>query len=152
MNKELIEALKKNEKPFGKMTAEMKEAMFEIGIPHFQRYMYLNAWHGNLNSFASELTYRLRPDYEMEPEIMENVVFKVGKKLMTNITFNKRTTLSEAVDHPDFIGFRYGTGIILPYPVCYDVDGESTYQDSVHPDEAEYKVIHATHVLFKRSK
>ena len=70
----IIEQLKQNEKPFGLMTAEVQLNMRAIHSQKEGRVSYFDGEHwgvktGGLN-FDTQKTYRLRPDYEEQPEVV----------------------------------------------------------------------------------
>ena len=78
MSNELIEALKKNQKPFGLMSAEMQAKAEDIDRKMFYRWANAGssgAWcvdDLNIVNFPDPGTaYRLRSDYKEEPEIVE---------------------------------------------------------------------------------
>ncbi len=73
----IIQQLKDNKEPFGLMSAEMQEKAREIGAKsEYFGCLATNkeeeCWAGGIRGrFVFGLTYRLRPDYEDEPEIVE---------------------------------------------------------------------------------
>jgi len=75
-DKEIIQALKDNEKPFGLMTAEMQEEAVVIGTDpaNMKQFLWWNpnfGWKENTEvNFVRGHIYRLRHDYEApEPEV-----------------------------------------------------------------------------------
>lgn len=75
---DIIKALKDNCKPFGLMPEEMQAKAQDIGQQEFKMYMKDGTWStcGGYDNFGSKIvtdqTYRLRPDYEEKPEIVES--------------------------------------------------------------------------------
>ena len=159
--KNLIEQLKDNEKPFGLMSEEMQEKAREIGQPEFEMYMKDDTWIrcGGCNNFHSkkvtDQTYRLRPDYAEKPEIVECEIF--GKQ--GHLHFipppqaenTVRHSLHQACDHPDFIGFKFEDGGICIMPIKY---GKLSSMQALGytAEELAEQVLHATHVLFRKTK
>ena len=65
---ELIERLKSNEKPFGLLSKEEQECFNEIGMKNCEIYRY-SKWNQAVhNIFHTDSTYRIKPDYQPEPE------------------------------------------------------------------------------------
>jgi len=137
---DLIQQLKENEKPFGLMSAEMQEKAREIGLSgNFEN------WSGN---FIIGFTYRLRPDYEEKPEIVECEIYEENTRLYFRLDGSvpsSDTSVEYAVSYPDFIGFKFEDGVILPYPVKY---GDAQIQNIYGLRGGT--IYHATHVLFRR--
>ncbi len=68
----IIQQLKDNEKPFGRMSEEMQEKAEKIKIVNFVVFNDLCSFVGHAHvRFYYNQTYRLRADYENEPEIVE---------------------------------------------------------------------------------
>jgi len=70
-----------NEKPFGLMSKEMQDKANDIEVGAFQIYNCLPqpkaAWETVLNGrFQLGNVYRLRPDYEQEPEVVKHLNMK----------------------------------------------------------------------------
>ena len=108
MNKDLIEALKKNERPFRLMSLEMRQKAKEIGKEMFEVYGG-NGWHKAIDAnWMAIQAYRLHPDYQEQPEIVECVIgmSRDGQCLVCS-HHGSTLGISCAPDHPDFIGFKY---------------------------------------------
>jgi len=175
MNKQLIEALKKNEKPFGLMTGEMQAKARYIGMGEFERFTTLYKWNrcGDAHNFSrvEECTYRLRPDYEQEPEVVECEVdtstelftYAHPSKPDAQFTFSyalcsyahpskpdAQFTFSYALCCPGFIGFKYEDDP-HGYPDCRRYKDPRTGQIYCFWAKGR-EVLTPTHVLFKRSK
>jgi hypothetical protein len=83
MNKELIERMKQNRVPYGLLMPEERDSL----IFNFN-YVEIFIWDKDKGcywapacSFQEQYTYRIRPDYQPEPEvkaIASNTIIKVG--------------------------------------------------------------------------
>ncbi len=104
----IIEQLKDNEKPFGRMSEEMQEKAKDIGKNNnFQRWVCLNNWStAGDDVFIVGSTYRLRDDYEEEPEIEEVGIRNVAGDLIYKYGGVGRRYLDMVFRDPDFIGFK----------------------------------------------
>ena len=165
----IIEQLKKNEKPFGLMSEEMQEKAVELGFHgNFQLY----SGYGSDGGFGAiidnpkygynrKLTYRLRPDYAEEPEIVECEIY-VGESIRPGFgldvyDFGIDRELSIALIPNGYkrIGFKFEDGSVMGSPVKYSVPGMTSkgyyasYEDLATNQALEH---HATYVLFRRSK
>jgi len=71
MNKDLIEKLKKNEMPFGLLTKEEQKCLKEVGKEYCQ-YFDGSKWNSRGGTlFILDATYRIKPDYQPEPEYID---------------------------------------------------------------------------------
>jgi len=71
MNKDLIEKLKKNEMPFCLLTKEEQKCLKEVGKEYCQ-YFDGSKWNSRGGTlFILDATYRIKPDYQSEPEYEE---------------------------------------------------------------------------------
>lgn len=114
-SKDIIEQLKKNEKPFGLMSEEMRKKAVEIGRSEFQCYMQHGVWlkcfieKGEEDEWRPGITYRLRDTYEEpEPEIREMEISANMSNCLCmyndeGMSFGSIATVHE---RPDFIGFE----------------------------------------------
>ncbi len=72
---DVIQQLKENCRPFGLMSEEMQEKAKEMDKKDgdkFQRWQGVwNFNHAKGGGFSTQSAYRLRPDYQEEPEIVE---------------------------------------------------------------------------------
>ncbi len=161
MAKNILEQLMENEKPFGLMSAEMQEKAREIGakIEHFGCLATdkdEECWTGGIRGrFVFGLTYRLRPDYEEEPEIVAIEIY-LCPPLKNYFVYDKGAnfaaqTLCNAVNDPDFIGFKFESGQVELSPIVFK-SGCSTKSICQFRDLADLTVLHATHVLFRQKK
>ncbi len=166
MAKNILEQLKQNEKPFGLMSAEMQEKMIEIGKQNLDCFWPQNGGTWNAAYTTDEIycgtdTYRLRPDYEEEPEIVECELY--NKESQTRgcyikaYDFGNKTGLGLA-QYPDGykrIGFKFKDGTVMGTPVKYSVPGMTSkgyyasYEDLKTSQALEH---HAIAVLFRRPK
>ncbi len=162
----VIQQLKDNEKPFGLMSDEMQAKMRHIGKHGCERFFARgNGMWGEIDMtsrvFLHDTTYRLRPDYADVPEIVECEIVTVNGILGCNYGFGDRpqgpkTCLSDCPSMPDFIGFKYESGMVRSDTIAYLP--RDNYEGIHHRTEikglisGEFTVLHATHVLFRRSK
>lgn len=157
----ILQQLKDNEKPFGLMSEEMQENIVELGKPWLELFspenggIWLAADTTN-NMFCGTGTYRLRPDYAEEPEIVECVIHDtpLGNRVYTG-DGETEIGIQAAARRRNFIGFKFEDGSWHDQsikPVGPDGklwSGNITVDDIV---SGRVKVLHATHVLFRRSK
>ena len=187
MNQKLIEALKKNEKPFILLPKEIREFIKSHGK---EALICIQAGSKPDNiewgmSGAEETVgsydeceylydvYRLRPDYEPEPEIREceireceirecEIYESDGQDGLKVLCYDyspdsKEWRLETACKHPNFIGFKFESGAVQSTPVRYNVtyikgnvlDDRKGYERLINGNSKE---CHATHVLFRRAK
>jgi len=156
----VIQQLKKNEKPFGLMSEEMQVKAREIGQPEFEMYMKDDTWMtcGHCNNFGSkkvtDQTYHLRPDYEEEPEIVECEIFEDSNCLgFDGCKGIQGTEIANAVNHPDNIGFKFEDGTWYDHPIKPVSKGSSAPIHNIDTDDiisGRAEVLHATHVLFRQ--
>ena len=153
----LIQQLKDNEKPFGLMSEEMQEKAKEMPWKHFQVWGYVGSedkWiMPGSDTFRSHFTYRLRPDYEDDLEIVEcEIITDQGK--MWYMQGCLRHKLHRAINDPDFVGFKFKDGTVAAAPFRPMLIPTSPRGSSIPFDEtkANEDYMHATHVLFRRKK
>ena len=155
---DIIQQLKAYDKPFGLMSEEMKQKAREINAG-FELYKGKQKWEacGIACDFSDDAIYRLRPGYEEKPEIVECEIYE---GYIGHLTYSRgdtfiACTITCASRDPDFIGFKFGDlKQVINKAVGYshnDVD----IQPFVQYDDlksGKYKVLHATHVLFRGQK
>jgi hypothetical protein len=160
--KDIIQALKENEKPFGLMSAEMQEAIqkqYEADVGSIECIEHFSNWVrcGSINPKENQhLTYRLRPDYEPEPEVVKCPIREPDS---CNMMWFDVTSLGEAkadshtmdfcscTMHKDFIGFLYEDGTVIPMPRKYSGEGAVKMLPGWNEN---LKVLTPTHVLFRK--
>ncbi len=153
----IIQLLKDNEKPFGLMSTEMQEKAEKIRIVNFVVFNDLCSFVGHAHvRFYYNQTYRLRADYEDEPEIVEYKITIGGSTAwMGKLVYTDERVLEqgicEACADPDFLGFKFESGQVELTPIVFKSDC-STKSICQFRDLAELKVLHATAVLFRREK
>jgi hypothetical protein len=154
---DLIKALKQNEKPYGLMSWEMQEGISgRRDNSDIEYYTDAGEWkpvneHGI--PAVCDATYRLRPDYEEKPEIVEMEVFMSETCLKYKASDNCQWSLSYAINKPDFIGFKYEDGNIYPQPVMYSENGGLHFISQIESFISGKDIANRpTHVLFQRSK
>ena len=113
MAKLILELLKTNRYAFGLMSAEMQEKAREIGAKseHFGCLATdkdEECWTGGIRGrFVFGLTYRLRPDYEEEPEIVECEIYTdCHSNLVYDGNGATETYIHTACRRVNFIGFN----------------------------------------------
>ncbi len=144
--KDIIKALKENKKPFGLMSEELRHAMVCDFIKDDIEYYQGPAWVGKdedkgFGGFALDKTYRLRADYtEDEYELCE--ITELGENLVFNYN-GRHWSITEAFQFARFDGFRFQD--------IYDDEPqkEPWLRLDKHHD-GNYKMTHATHVVFKK--
>lgn len=155
MAKNMLEQLKQNEKPFGLMSAEMQEKAREIGKPFFL-FWDGDKWtaRGVCAVFGDEYAYCLRADYKDEPKIVECAIFASGVQLMYAGPSGP-TGIHKACKDPDFIGFKFEDGSWYEVPIKPVNRSDSLPGRNITLDDivsGSIRVLHATHVLFRRPK
>ena len=159
----IIDQLKTNEKPFGLMSEEMQEKAREIGWASFWVYTEFGqmkmelppVWGKHPKRFEWDHAFRLRPDYEDEPEIVECEIVEYeildGEHGRMAKTGDGLIPIHEAFSQPDCIGFKFEDGMVAPVSIYYRDAGGGAYCKAATGLE-ELTVLHATHVLFRRRK
>jgi len=159
---DLIKALKENEKPFGLMSEEMQDKAKKIGKDtKFERF-YASQWNVvNGELFSTNATYRLHPDYEEKPEIVEcevkppdtaNMMWVDTSPLAERNAGSNTMDFCSCTMHPDFIGFKYEDGSIQSVPRSFKGERDGEIWGSVLSSEklSDFKVLTPTHVVFKK--
>ena len=153
----LIQQLKENEKPFGLMSEEMKKKAMELDIADFQYYTSDRNWEAYpAGDFYHDQACRLRPDYEDEPEIEECEIkdTALGNRVYTG-DGESEIGIQAACRRINFSGFKFEDGGWYDAPIKpVGPDGKLwsgniTVEDIV---SGRVKILHATHVLFRRKK
>ncbi len=158
-----IEQLKDNRYSYGMWTEpecygpelgkEMQEKAEEIGKDG--NFLYWNgrefeAVYGDI--FFPAETYRLRPDYEEEPSIVECEITDTadGYRVYSG-DGDKGMGIHAVYRRSNFIGFKFEDGTVRPVPVTYlRKDGHK--DSSSHITCTDDTVLHATHVVFRGQK
>ena len=158
--KEQIQALKDNEKPFGLMSEELQEQAEKLREIKNKCSMEVYTEHGwvpwaNLNTMAGCATYRLRPDYEEEPEIERCEVLPQQYETEP-IKFRGPagpTCLHKAPSRQGFIGYEYEDGNVYPQPVMYNESGGFHFITTLRDINGGKDIsVRPTHVLLRRQK
>ena len=156
MDKELLEQMKTNEKPFGLMSKELHGAFKSLPKDAKVRAYNVKGWSDYDGSSEWDyscvgVAFQLHPDYQPDPEIVECEIYEA------NGCWNYKYDLSirsahVAHNHTNFIGFRICDDIIPSFEPAYrhKVHNDGLVDripfDSVH----EYEVVWPTHVLFRK--
>lgn len=131
----LIEQLKHNEKPYGLNSKKEQECFEEVGRENCLVYCFGN-FEKITADFNTDLTYRIKPDYQPSPQ-MERCEVSVGLKGIFYQRNDYYKDLHEAFSSPDLMYFEYE-------------DGEKTiFPRSKIGDEP---ALIPKYVVFKRSK
>lgn len=163
MNSDIIEALKNNEKPFCKM-----ENKTQVKLADFWKTRHIEVldeggdWSKiseyEYDSPALHITYRLRPDYQKEPEIEAWPVFEHQGDLRFKRNLADMSDMGFCIDmagrNPDFTGYLYEDGFICTESRRY-LDSRGTTSVLATLEELEkgkLKVLTPTHVLFRKEK
>ncbi len=152
----VIQQLKENQRPFGLMSEEMREKAREMcRSEDLQEYTCNKRWERHLKGYVlrESTTYRLRPDYKKEPEIIEFEILDGELGLMAK-TGDGLIFIHEAISQQGFIGFKFEDGCIRPVPVVYTPRNAAITccWDVKAGNMTAYTVLHATAVLFRRPK
>ncbi len=162
----LIQQLKDNEKPFGRMSEEMQNKATAIGIhSNFRLYCgpHRDSWGGIILAdsafFKTSETYRLRLNYEEKPEIVECEIYKARRGRFDVYVYDfgeDEENLLSAIPHGyEQIGFKFdGIKQIINKAVGYSHNGIDILPFVDYDDlkSGRWAVLHATHVLFRRQK
>lgn len=150
----ILQQLKDNEKPFGLMSEEMQREIVRHKFKgHRQVYSCGGQWetHDPDTSLNVDDTYRLRADYEDEPEMVECEIELFKNELMYLSVSGVWTKVSHAPNKPDFIGFKFESGQVEFSSIVFK-SSCSTKSICQFRDLADLEIVHATHVLFRRKK
>ncbi len=157
----VIKLLKDNEKPFGLMSEEMQAKMRDVDAAAFQRFSARDngTWcdHDMTDRvFLYDVPYRLRPDYEDEPEIVECEIYSArdGNVYIDVYDFEDEEEIRLDVIPVGYkrIGFKFEDGNMSASPVRYRNRSGAIWHTVPLEDVADFEVLHATHVLFRRKK
>jgi hypothetical protein len=162
---ELIEALKKNEKPLILMEHGLRRAMWGMDLQDFRTPKY-NSTPGNVewvmgsikHSFDEldddelNMVYALRADYQPESEIVECEIYDEDEHYHFKDLLGQQHSLSQAFDEVGFVGFKFENGVVSGVPVFYH--NSKTNEDCKYITDStflrDFEILHATHVLFKK--
>ena len=159
-----IEALQKNEKPMCFMDSELREIMLGMkpadfrvlqdtstkDKPGWDDGVFGEEWHPDVNGYN---TFHLRDDYKQEPSIVESKIFtdpdglKCSKR--TGVSKYKNMMLSDCINDPGFIGFKFEDGQVHTAPILYTEPCTSQRYEQLKSGGC--KARHATHVLFQEA-
>ena len=152
----VIQQLIDNEKPFILMSEEMQTKLMQVAAKDIRCLQAVpgEVWvacgpkiNWGSKPCRSTCTFRLRPGYKDEPGVVECEIClkKPGDYLYYVRRGVEERRLHRAFDDPDLAGFLYKP-----------VFGEEIYPEPWLNLDVEqngnYKMTHATHVLFRRKK
>lgn len=149
-DKELIQALKDNKKPFGLMSEEMQAKAASIDkTGMFLVYHVTGVWEERTPVLHyRDCTYRLRPDYEEDGEVVKCEVELHNKQLKYGPRDGGWYRLHKVSTDPDFIGFLY-EGDSSAYPIARKYRDRDTGFAYDRWKEGR-EVLTPTHVLFRK--
>lgn len=136
--KELIEKLKKNERPFGLLSKEEQKTLEEVGYKNRMLYSGLE-WIDNWTDVIDETNvYCIKSDYDPELSIEKCKVFRSAINGL--LMYQRRGDhfccyLSNAADDPTFCGFWYQQYGLVAQPRTTSKPGEPM----LAPDEVWFK-------------
>jgi hypothetical protein len=166
-NQEIIQALKENEKPFGLMDKELQEKAKNIKRGNFQCYQTIaGVWKDSYvmtgdagTDFDLVFTYRLRPDYQEEPERIELEIHTHAIGGMNAlgcvvgcqpIAYTNCPAFSPKEGYR-FIGYRYDIPSNPPVylrsePVMY----MDRYNHTLRAPQENCKAVYPTHAVYQK--
>jgi hypothetical protein len=166
MDKSIIEALKKNTEAVCLMPEELRKAMLCMDSKLFECLQSVSGvsrpeWRRVTSVWTHDTdatqTFKLNDDYQPAPSVIEcEVRLNEDNHLWyytpSGVEF-RAGCISRCIHDPNFIGFKYEDGKILPYSVRY-VPGIKNVSGLFLGDieSGEYSVERPTHVLFRRAK
>ena len=144
---EIVERLKKNEKPFGLLSVTEQNCLEILPIKYILELTEYAEWRTrDFGYLFGHLTYRISPDYQEEPGIVKCEVEPL-KCLDGKLGYGRENytfELTDALNDPDFIGFEYASGGTSSASRLTEFD-KDRMRKGVPADRPKY-------VLFKRSK
>jgi len=148
MNKqEIIEKLKQNLAQFTALSKDEQEVLDDLRPKGFIQYLNgKGKWSPvEIRQYwkcSSIDRYRISPDYQPEPETPEIIHCKVKRADDGRYYFNPPARdaayLDEAVNYPNFIGYKYLLGSVFDKPRIIS--------------DGKFPATIPTHVLFRRSE
>ncbi len=159
----IIQALKDNKEAFGLMSKEMQEAIMSIGkIEDIERMVCRVTLKTNWFPMSIrvskerckdiESTFRLRPDYSDEPEVVKCEVYADSNSLRYKRGPTDCGPIASACNSPDFIGFELDGQL---WGRLYKHKKSNMFFFKIPANKlGEYEVcdMSEAHVLFRRTK
>ena len=153
----MIKKMQENLKQWECLTPEEQAVYKKAESENCANILFLDSKDGiwdikvsGIGSFSATDIYRLDPDYQPEPEIIDCPVLPT---LSTEEFVKFRhydgnpVRLHKAYSYPGFEGFKFYDGKVLPYPIRFHGAG---IQNVIGQDGGE--VEHCTHVRLRRLK
>ena len=161
----IIQQLKDNRYPFGMWPdpecygKELGEAMQakarELGKSCFQFFDNFRRWVvANLPIFELQSTYRLRPDYEEEPKIVEVRIYDESNERYF-LDDGEPCRVHAVIASVHCAGFKFEDGGWYDAPIKPVGPDGKLWSGNITVDDivsGRVKILHATHVLIRRSK
>jgi hypothetical protein len=164
MDKAMIEALKRIEKPFVLLSADQrawllnckKDIVLYVGVSGWRKCLSEITEYDDYNS----MTFSLDPDYQLTPSLIECEVYKNpnGYLVFDNKTKHSdaTTSIKDAMCCFNFVGFKYEDGMVSPHSRLYSgkLHGKQffTAKEWAEFMDEDFEVLTPTHVLFSESK
>ena len=114
--KDLIEKLKKNERPFGLCSKEEQECFERVGRGNCKCFDINKEWAELISGlcFGTCSTYRIKSNYQLKPEMKKYEVYTTSKTNTCWFYFDtlkeKQWSLSSAMNMPNFSHFELDNG------------------------------------------
>ena len=115
--KELIEALKKNEKPFGRLSSEERGFVNYLLGSNPECFLYFDGSNfmerESTCSFDTQKAYRIKADYNPEPEIVECKVYADKDNpgwVLFDYKNDEENSLGVCIDCKDWYGLKWSDG------------------------------------------
>ena len=161
MNQEIIEQLKSNLSEWQELSDELQNALKVTGVVNIQLLTSDGSWIGSWIGKPSPLfndgkIYRLHPDYQPEPEIVECQIKNYneqGEWCWLDVNRNWWVSVDAACRYVDFIGFRVGDTL---FGGLYQLKSDLDYKTTIIPvsELHLYNVLSMAdgHVLFRKQQ
>lgn len=124
----LIEKLKKNERPFGLCTKEEQECFRKVGKKNCQ--FFNGGWQKSIyDTFEPGSVYRIKKTYTPEAEIekCERYYDEHGLACF-KLAGKTELCIHTAVSHKNFAGFEYEDEKVSPHPYIAILQHDMTYK------------------------
>lgn len=155
---DIIKQLQENEKPYCRMTSEMKckAEKIRLATPATCDFLKLNISGvflatANLNEFCLNSTIRLRADYKEDEYELCKIFCDSGDLCYTHEGHHAFVIVA-AAKNPNFAGYLYEDNVVRPYPVVY-LDACKCHSHAVglkKLQDGNETPTRPTHVVFKK--
>ena len=150
--KEKIKALKENKMAFGLMDKELQEKATEIGGDHFLRLNAREWMKGGWVLDSYDRTYRLRQDYDEEPEVIELEIYRdnQGDWCVNGYLYTNAPAICPKEGYR-FVGYRYKDMDCLYIESCMYINMYGV-KCKCKGENKEPVIVFPTHAVYKRIK